>query len=803
MIRRTLFALFIVLTASISVRAQSPPPDPADAAAIGSSLSPALLRDLPASDNVFSLFETVEGEVISDRFYGGGLNTGRPARDGAFLNPWQQTQYFIGDVNITVPNGGAPFLFPTVMPWDRVDVGSSLMPAGVSAPGLAVSFLPARPGSTWTRMIEGSGAGTSLVAGPSAGAAPAIETLRNWTHGGLFVSGPLSPRVGIVADVEWSGSSQVERTGATQADGQVASAFTHLVFSPHPGDELRTVAWVQRTQAPFASAAAFLTPASADETTFAHVQSTWESRTRSGAMGRLFGAYSQSDASRSGTFPPAFTIERMLEGPVPLLVASGNRTDRQWQAGLRANSPLREEGHVVSVGLDVGRADARIGPGYAGALAEAVDGKQARVWQYTNTGLDGRRHATTVSAFVADRIGFGPGRLVDASLGYDGVDGSADGAAQGITWHNLLPRVVLRWRQSEASHFTWIAGYRRSVDRLTLDTLDVGDPNAPVATVSRWTPQGVGPVVMRVGPGTGGDPAFSRIDPSLARPTTDELSVGIDAQLTPNVRGRITGMIKETRHLFDLVDVGAPLSSYSASFVVDGRPEADGGDVLLPVFNRLPSTYAADQFLLTNNTSGQDTARAAALVLNSEANVKRLTLMFNATASITDGPAISRGFHADENSIGGLGELEVDPNAAGGARGRLFYDRAFTLKLSAVYRFPGGVTLGAIARYQDGQPFSRVTVVQGLNQGTEFVRAYPAGDARFMYTGTLDVRLQKRVALGRGGLDLFADAYNLVNMGNEVEERVVTGSADGQPSFRDITAIQPPLAVHFGVRIRF
>ncbi|HUK36911.1 MAG TPA: hypothetical protein VLV86_23515, partial [Vicinamibacterales bacterium] len=80
----------------------------------------------------------------------------------------------------------------------------------------------------------------------------------------------------------------------------------------------------------------------------------------------------------------------------------------------------------------------------------------------------------------------------------------------------------------------------------------------------------------------------------------------------------------------------------------------------------------------------------------------------------------------------------------------------------------------------------------------EFVRAYPAGDARFMYTGTLDVRLQKQIAIGSTGLDLFVDGYNVLDMGNEVEERVVTG-----PGFRDITAIQPPLAVHVGLRLHF
>ena len=753
------------------------------------------MRDLPSSNNIFQLFETAEGEIISDRFYGGGLNTGRSARDGAFLNSWTQTSFFVGDVNVTMPNGGVPFLFPAIGPWERVDVASALMPLDANAPGLAVSLQPARPSATWIRVVDGAGSGGGLVARSSTTAAPPIEALRSASHGGLFVSGPLSPRVGMVADVEWAGASQNDRTGVSQADGRAASVFTNFVFTPNASSELRTLGWIQRTQSPFAAATAVGRPL-ADQTTFIHVQSTWEHQVTPSKAWRVFGAYSQADASRSGTFPAAFAFERMLVGPVSLLVDSGDHTDRQLSAGARMNASHTR--HLFRVGVDAGRTSSRLAPDYTGAIGEADDGKNARVWQYTNNGIDSQRHATTVTAFASDRIGLGTGRSIELGLGYDGVSGTADGAATGISWNSVLPRVSLRWKQSASSHFTWIAGYRRSADRLTLDTLAVGDPSAPTASVLKWTAQGVGPLVMRVGPGTGDNPAFSAIDPSLSRPLTDEIVAGIEAQLTPNIRGRITGVAKEVHNLFDLVDIGAPASSYTTSFVVDGRPEADGGDALLPVYNRIPSTFGADRYLLATRTS-QSSATAAAIVLNSEASLKHLTLMFNATASITDGPAENRGFRADENNLGSLGELSIDPNAASFPRGRLFYDRAFTMKLSAVYRFPWGVTFGAIARYQDGQPFSRVTVVQDLNQGTEFVRAYPAGDARFMYTGTLDMRLQKRIVAGSTNLDLFVDGYNVVNMGNEVEERVVTGG----PSFRDITAIQPPAAVHVGFRLGF
>src|SRR5262249_8020630 len=152
---------------------------------------------------------------------------------------------------------------------------------------------------------------------------------------------------------------------------------------------------------------------------------------------------------------------------------------------------------------------------FAGTIGELVDGNRARMWQYSTGGADSNRHATTVQAFLGDRMTLGPGRTLDASVAYDGVSGNADQAANGISWHNILPRVPLRWKRSPSSFVTYVAGYRRAADVLTLDTLAVGDPFAPTASVSRWTAQGVGPVVARVGPGSGGDPAFSAIDPSL------------------------------------------------------------------------------------------------------------------------------------------------------------------------------------------------------------------------------------------------------------------------------------------------
>ena len=418
------------------------------------------------------------------------------------------------------------------------------------------------------------------------------------------------------------------------------------------------------------------------------------------------------------------------------------------------------------------------------------------MWTYTSAGIDAQRHETTFSAYLSDRIQAGRRVTADVGVSYDGVRGSADAAAQGVSWNTLLGNASFWWAATSSTK-TWVfAAYRRAADSLPLDMLAYGDPAAPTGTVSAWTAQGLGPVVARIGPGTAGNPAFSAIDASLGRPTTDEFTVGVESRPMPGMRVRLAGIMKRQQNRIDLLNTGVPLSSYSVSTIVDGRPAADGGSVLIPVYNRLPSSFGRDQYLLTNVPD--EAATFSGVVLSGDMTTGPWTFLFGATASQTDGPGANRGFHVDENDPGLPGEVFSDPNANTDARGRLFFDRAFTIKLASVHRFAHGLSLGLIARYQDGQPFSRVTVVPGLNQGTDFVRAYPAGDARFSFTGTFDMRVQKGFAAGPTRIDAIFDVYNLFNLGYEVEERVVTG-----PTFRYITAIQPPAAAHFGVRLTF
>jgi hypothetical protein len=752
-------------------------------AELGSTLTPAMLRDLPVSSNIFSAIETTQGEVTSDRFYGGGLNAGRSAHIGAFLNSFAQTQFRLGDVNVTAPDGsGTPFLTPALSFWERVDISTAFMPADFNAPGLGVTFEPRRPGATWTRVFDVSAASPGFVTAPAAGSPASIERLRQWQHSGLLLSGPVTSRLGLAVAGDWSKTSQFERASATAADSESATGLINLVYAPDPRTELRTVGWAGRTR----------DVQQQTQTSF-HAQTTWERREPRDFSWRVFAGYSQ----RSTTSVPlaGFPVfDRITDGPIPPLVDTGNRTDSRLAFGVRSRKRART--HAVQVGFDLGSTGALVAPGFAGSIGELVDGVRARIWSYSSPGIDAKRHSTSISAFISDRFSVGRRVTVDAGIAYDGVNGSADGGATEIAWETVLPRVSLRWSLTDFKQIAIFAGYRRSADQLTLDLLSVGDPAAATGVIARWATGAVSPFA-RVGPGTGGNPAFSAIDPLLMRPTTDEVVVGLEARPIGPVHVRFAGVAKRQQHLIDLVDTGAPLSSYQAQSVIDGRP---GGDEILPVYNRLPSTFGADRYLLTN--PDQEAPVFTGLVFSADASTRKLVLLLGATASQAFVVGANRGYHVAENdAASALGELFVDPNAATNARGRPFFDRAYTLKLTTAYHFPSDVTLGVIARYQDGQPFSRMTIVNGLNQGAELVRALRAGESRFTYTGTLDARLQKGFTAGPGGrvrIDLIVDAYNVINLGNEVEERIVTG-----PGFRDITAIQPPRTLHAGLRLTF
>ena len=757
-----------------------------------------MLEDLPVTDNLFSILDTVSTPVITDRFSSGGLSSAESSRAGAFMNSWTQTTFRLGDVDITSPDGGVPLLVPPLLFWQRVGVTTGGMPADASTPALLVALDPRRPSARWTGSVDAFGLPPAFVAHPGGIAAPAIALPHASMQGGAVVGGPLvRDRLGVLLSAAWTRSSQFDRGNAAASDAGIASVFGHLLYTRDARTEMRTIVWLQRAGYPSAGRVPYSPPGSSDHDAGAHVQSTWEHRIGQRADWRVFGGFTTRTRSAAPLSPGPATIERLNDGFIPTLVDAADGTRRRGTLGLRFNASPSAFGrtHGVEAGFDGGRASARMTPAYPGTIRELVDGIPARAWQYSPP-RDASRSATTIDGFVADRIDLSRRLTLNAALRFDGVSGAARDAAQDVAWRTWLPRAAMRLSLVNVWRLALISGYERTADALTLGTLAYGDPAAPVADVYRWNGGGdLGPLVARVGPGAGTGGTLTTIDARLARPTTGEFDIGMEASPNSSVRLRFAHTLKRQSHALAVMNVGAPASGYGVSGIPDPGPNFldPQDDQILPIYDRLPASFGADRYVLTNSPNRRDTYRG--LNLSVQASTSRLFLFAGGTTSEAHILAANRGFRVTEADPGMLGERLMNPNAATHARGYPFSDRSYNVKISGVYRFSRGVRLGVIARYQDGQAFSRMVVVPGLNQGAEAIRAFRNGGSRFTYTGTLDVRLQKEFTRGRQRVTLVMDMYNVPGMRKEVEEYVVTGS-----NYRAETAVQPPRTVLLGLR---
>ena len=772
--------------------AQTPQPPLDDS--VTDTLEGRALQELPVADDLFGVLETMHAAVISDRFSPGGLSAAQPVRVGAYMNSWTQTAFRIGDVDITSADGGIPLLVPPLLFWERIGVTTGGIPADSSTPGLLISLEPKRPSETWSAVVDAFGSPSSFAARP-AGPVPAVARPDGWMQGGAVASGPIvRDRLGVLLSAAWNRSSQFDRGRAIAGDAGSSSVFSHLLFT-HARDDLSTVAWLQKIRYPSTGRVPYAGARSSDHDTSAHVQSSWEHPVGTRVSWRAFGAFTAR--ARNAALPvdgPA-TIERLIDGPVPVLVEDGGGVEHRWTLGLRFSGDNSVSGHTqrVRAGLETGGVQADVTPSYPSIIRERVDGLPARLWTYTAP-RESHRSETTLAGFVADRVDVSNQLTVDAALRFDGVTGAARGAAQGVTWRTWLPHVGASWAASEVAHLGVFGNVGRTADRLNPATLASGDPAAPVADVYRWNGSDAGPLVARAGPGLGGDTTLTTIDPHLERPITDEIDIGIESVPLQSLRIRLTEIVKRESHALAQLDAGAPTSSYTVFGIPDpgGSFEDPRDDQILPVYDRLPSSFGRDRYVLANSP---DAATFGGLALSVRASTNRLFLFASAAEGHAHAEPGNRGFRASENDLGVVGELFANPNATTHQHGEPFTSRAKMVKISGVYRFAHGVSVGVIARYQDGQPFARMVVVPGLNQGPEAVRAIFNGRSRFTYTGTLDIRMQKEFSRGGRRTSVVVDVYNLPDMRKEVEEYVVTG-----PSFRTETLVQPPRTVVVGLR---
>ncbi len=814
------------LLATLTAAAQEP-------LAIASDLDlDQLARDLPSSRTTWSFLETAEPAAIVDRVGGVGLFPAEPARFSMRGSSWTQNRFVVDGADVTDPlTGGVPLLLPDVDSLQSITASSALLGVGQGGAGVAVALVPREPAGEWRGAVQGYGSSSALQQAES-GPVPTVARLGSLADLGATVGGPLAGQaLRMQVSARYTRVRRFERTSAASLEGRSGSGSLRLAWRPGESDTdtVHLSAAGQSLDRPFAGGAAYSGPPVDERATsggatlrFSHAGDGLQA---SAVTGLWTGTFSPQTSGR----PADAIVDRLRDGPVPELVYAPRSQRSVFSAAarlLRTPAALGAWQHAPRLGLSLERAWSVERAGAPLQIAEAVDGVPARVWDYGWPGGDSRRHTVVLAAWASEDLRLRDRLQLQAGLRLEHTTGAADGATQGVSWTTLFPSVSARLRLAQAAGLALRGGYAEYGERLLLRQLAFGDPAAPSAAVYRWVdangngrfdPAERGPLVARVGPGAA-SAGLTAIDPTLSQPRTREWVAGVESAPGQGWRLSLTGFDRRESDLVESVDVGVPASSYSVRYLPDpgGDIASPTDDQLLPVFDRQAASFGLDRYLLTNVPAHRTLYQGVELRAEKPVG-QRFFFLAGATAFEVETDGASRGFRVDENDPGLVGELYDDPNADVYARGRGFFDRAFTIKIAGAWRAPGDLRLGVVARYQDGQPFARIVVVEDLAQGPEPVQATARGQQtsptgatdpqgrpltasghRFSYTLTVDARLEKARRVGAARVALVAEAFNLLGMRNEVEENPVWGD-----HFRQPLALQPPRVFRFGARVDF
>lgn len=757
--------------------------------------------ELPSARSAYGWIETAVPQMISDRFDSGGLTIGVPVRLGVHGTSAADTTFRIDGLEASsVLRPGAPMVLPDVVGAASISATRLSSNGLISAPGPVIDWMPAN-GSQRALVAETFFMPSGLSIKPSTTGAVPIEQLKSLADGSLLLSGELVPgKSNAMFAGHWARSNRLVRSNPNELQATQLSLVGHVSLTPNDRDQADVLAIVQRATP---SATTAFTP-KAD--TYGTAQISWRRADKGRAVYHVAGGYQWMNATPD--IAASTSIDTAFDGaayPAVFRPAGSEQVFRAMGDVTVAPHVYLGVTHRFQAVAEFSQSTMTPTLATTSMLAEKVNGVAARVWRVDVPTNRPSWTSSTAAIAINDRVG-SEQAWIEGGVRAESLTASNGGSAS-IGWGHFLPHAGFQFSNT-ASGLGIFGTFTRTGARLPPMALAYGDVNAPNATVYRWIDTnangvvdgsegtGASSLIARVGPG--GANGLTALNDKLKRPVFDLFMGGVSFE-----KGRLAmsaTAIRRTQANFirPIADGGAAYTT-----VTQPDPNADftdsSDDQVLTAFSRTTASAGLDHYLLTNPAGVGETS-SYTLDISTQYRGPKLRLAFSAAAVKATGTSSNRGFRSDENDPGLIGEVVADPNATTySAKGRTFFDRGYVGKIMGVFTLPADTTLGIVARYQDGQPFSRLNIFSNLNQGPEAVVSYAAGrPTRFKFISTTDVRLQKAMAFGSGRVSLIIDAFNVFNIGREVEEYILTNSA-----FRAVTAIEPPRTIRFGLRFSY
>jgi len=787
----------------------------------GTTFADLSLRQLPNAKNVWSLLESQEPTTVTNRIDVGGLGTGVPALFGALGASWTENQYSLNGLNVTDPYlPGQPLIDPGLDAISEFSVATGAKSAHFGAAGANVLLSTPAPGEVFHGSARWFYSGGSLQSDHRDNRLaqfqfPGPERFKHLVDGNVQLGGKLPFRSASWPFFTSLSTQQLSKTlGGFDApiDVHVYRALAEVTPFSRGRSRLNLLYSGQHIFDSRQGADPRVAPEATTlgNDNFHQFQARGERALGSAAWWAANLGVAQAIVS-SGLQPGL--VESSLialplmnrSGAAPLSVA-GVRTRYQADALLQVLHHGPAGSHSLSLGGEwegsyiSNRWDA-LG-GLERTTVEGV-GAEAALW---NTPTAARAHIQDVAVFAQDV--WRPVRWLRLPLGLrlEKSTGRAVGPGPAIHWTTLEPRVGLVFPLHRRGP-TLRASWSRYGHVLQGRYLDFGNPAALGGQVFQWgdvngdltvEPGELSTLLRRFGG------PYSAIDRGLARPLTDEVSVGLDQNVGLGFRAGVRFFRRDTHRRIAFSNIGVPAADYTPVDILDPGNDGVSGtadDQSLRLYNRNPDALGQDSLLLTNPAGLHASFKGFEIRL-----VKPLLRVWEFTASFTalrTLAATNPGNSVFENDTGFVGALGTDPNTFVMAASRTYFDRAFVGKATGYYFAPKGFQLGFVAKYYDGLPFGRLLFVDGFNQGPFFVRATPRahpGGFQTQFDFTLDTRVAREFRLRRGTLSGYLDFFNVLNLDKNTLEADLTG-----PSFesRVPLAIQAPRAARLGIEWRF
>jgi hypothetical protein len=790
------------------------------------------VQSLPSANNAWSLIEGQDFSATTNRIDVGGVWASLPALWSSRGSvSWTQSAYLINGMDVTDPyNTGTALYYPDIEAFQFVIHDNGRFPIANSSPGGTFDLIP-REG---TAECHGSVSAFFTAPGMSSGSIP--ERLKEeglsertklsfFGNAGAQFSGPVVPeKLYLFASLSQLNLRRDIAEFSPDDKGTVSSALLNLTY-PFGRGSLNLFWTGQIVRHPTAGAARDV-PLSAtleQQNIFNVFQLIWRLRlgpTHQFELGAAFNqGHTRSDFQDGVAEPHGEEVFTKIPSGAAAMAGEEDRS----------SFILQGKGQVLLGGTRVRQ---RIDYGFS--LRRAASSAETEIFDNIylhyfgdrpfeivrfNTPLRHQERSSDIHLFAENTIilrslasfsfglhlissrGWVPGT---ASITTPGFPERASGAK--IDWLHLSPRLgfALPFLQDRSLTLRVSAG--RYFFQLPLSYLAYENPQGLGGLAYPWTDRNedgrvqsdeIGSLWRREGP------YFTRIDPGLKRPYADEYSVSFTKIFQGNLYLTFAGFYRETRHLVETLNIGVPLTAYDPVQIYDpGDDDIPGNhdDLYLTVYNQKEETLGQDFFLLTNPDADIRVNRYRGLDLTLVKKFSRSSIFFfSATATEAIGTS-NPGNTEFENDDGVIGALYDDPNAFLFAKGRLRFDRAYTARLGWSVPIPHGFRLSGLVKYYDGQPFSRKIIVTGFNQGPFYVQAFSRGVARYEFNMTVDLRVEKSIALGGARGRVFLDIYNVFNWALATEENEWTG-----PDFtlRYATEVQSPRVVRLGIRYDF